>query len=314
MFGERSRLHARASWVVLLLCGLAGLSACGGGDSAKPAGTSGPANLDKGTACGRIGPGSASYRHVIWIWMENEDYANVIGSSSAPYLNSLASECGLATNYHAITNPSLPNYIAATSGLGGYKLKPFYSDCEPDSYCSTRLKSIFSQVSSWRAYQESMPTACAHSDAGLHAARHNPPIYYRSLTGCQQRDLPLTALAGDLASDSLPNFSFITPNLCHDAHSCPLARGDEWLAEETRRIIQSPAYAAGHTVLFITFDEGEEASRVATVIVNPSTPTARRSGEFFNHYSLLRTTEDLLGVAPLGRAETAKSMAKSFGL
>ncbi|HSD25587.1 MAG TPA: alkaline phosphatase family protein [Solirubrobacterales bacterium] len=251
---------------------------------------------------------------MIWIWMENKDYQDVIGASSAPYLNSLAADCGLATNYHAITNPSLPNYIAATSGLGGDKLNPFYSDCEPDSYCSTGLKSIFAQVPSWRAYQESMPSPCAHSDDGPYAARHNPPIYYRSLTGCQKRDLPLTALSGDLAGNSLPAFSFITPNLCHDAHSCPLAQGDEWLAAETERIIQSPAYGAGQTVLFITFDEGEGASRVATVVVSPSTPTARRSGEFFDHYSLLRTTEDLLGVAPLGRAQTAESMAQAFAL
>jgi phospholipase C len=251
---------------------------------------------------------------VVWIWMENNDYENVIGSGSAPYLNSLATQCGLATNYHAITNPSLPNYIAATSGLGGYKLNPFYSDCQPDSYCSTGLKSIFAQVSSWRAYEESMPAPCAHRDNGLYAARHNPPIYYRSLTGCRGRDLRLTALPRDLARDTLPAFSFITPNLCHDAHSCPLRQGDDWLADKMRRIIGSPAYRAGHTVLFITFDEGEGGNRVATVVVSPSTPTGRHSGERFDHYSLLRTTEDLLGVAPIGRAEAARSMAKPFGL
>ena len=300
--------------MVLLLCGLAGLSACGGGGSAKPAGTSGPATLDKGTACGRIGPGSASYRHVIWIWMENKDYENVIGSSSAPYLNSLAAECGLATNYHAITNPSLPNYIAATSGLGGYKLNPFYSNCEPGSYCSTRLKSIFAQVPSWRAYQESMPTPCAHSDDGLYAARHNPPIYYRSLTGCAERDLPLTALAGDLATTRcrISHSSLQTSVTTRIPAHLPKATSGWQMKHSTS--FRAPAYPAAHTVLFITFDEGEEASRVATVIVSPSTPTARRSGEFFNHYSLLRTTEDLLGVAPLGRAETAEDMAKSFGL
>jgi phosphatidylinositol-3-phosphatase len=259
--------------------------------------------------------------------MENQDYDNVIGASSAPYLSSLAADCGLATNYHNITHPSLPNYIAATSGLGGKKLNPFYSDCEPNGYCSTRLESIFAQVRSWRAYEESMPTPCAGSDDGLYAARHNPPIYYTSLTGCRERDLPLTALPGDLASDSLPAFSFVTPNLCHDTHDCPISQGDDWLANEIPHIIQSPAYRAGHTVLFITYDEGEGGSatacatnqsdvgcRVVTVIVSPSTPTARRSDELFNHYSLLRTTEDLLRVAPLGRAKAARSMAKSFGL
>jgi phosphatidylinositol-3-phosphatase len=298
---------ARVSLIAALVCGVAGLSACGGSGS-------GETQRAAEQACGRVPPGSPTYRHVVWIWMENKDYANVIGSSSAPFLNSLAADCGLATNYHAITNPSLPNYIAATSGLGGYKLNPFYSNCQPDSYCSTRLKSVFAQLRSWRAYQESMPRPCARRDDGLYAARHNPAIYYRSLRGCRKRDLPLTALQRDLDGNSLPAFSFITPNLCHDAHSCPLKDGDDWLAEEVPRIIQSAAYRAGNTVLVITFDEGEESSHIATVIVSPSTPAGRRSGARFDHYSLLRTTQELLGVPRLGRAKAARSMAGSFGL
>ena len=48
--------------------------------------------------------------------MENKPYGDVAGSSAAPYENRLAHACGLATNYHAVAHPSLPNYIAATSG------------------------------------------------------------------------------------------------------------------------------------------------------------------------------------------------------
>ena len=58
------------------------------------------------------------YKHVIWIWMENHSYNTIIGSPRAPYINSLATECGLATNYHNVSHPSLPNYVSATSGLG----------------------------------------------------------------------------------------------------------------------------------------------------------------------------------------------------
>src|SRR4029077_1509895 len=59
-----------------------------------------------------------AYQHVIWIWMENHSFGDIIGNSSqAPYINSLAAECGLATNYHVTTPPTLPNYLSATSGL-----------------------------------------------------------------------------------------------------------------------------------------------------------------------------------------------------
>ena len=259
--------------------------------------------------------------------MENHGYADVVGSSAAPYLNSLAAACGLATNYHNITHPSLPNYIGATSGLGLAALAPFRSDCEPSASCSTSGASIFSQVPGSRAYEESMPSPCDRHSAGRYAARHNPPVYFTALGGCAQRDVPLPQLSGDLARDALPGFAFITPNLCHDAHDCSLSAGDRWLSAEVPRILDSPAYRAGHTALFITWDEGEGSGgtdcatspadpgcRVATVVVSPSTPRGVRVPQPFTHYSLLRTAEDLLGVQPLGQARSASSMARPFGL
>jgi hypothetical protein len=172
-----------------------------------------------------------------------------------------------------------------------------------------------------------MPTACERSDSARYAARHNPPIYFTNLSGCRRRDVSLSRLAPALGRDSLPAFSFITPNTCDDSHDCPLAAGDRWLAGEIGRIVDSAAYRARRTVLFITFDEGEGGSasdcatnesdagcHVATVAVSPSTPAGRRSGELFTHYSLLRATEDLLGLAPLGAAAKAADMAAAFGL
>ena len=74
---------------------------------------------------------STHYQHVIWVWMENQPYSNIIGSPDTPYINNLAGSCGLATNYHNISHPSLPNYIAATSGLGLGSLGTFSGDCNP---------------------------------------------------------------------------------------------------------------------------------------------------------------------------------------
>src|SRR5260221_14604544 len=80
--------------------------------------------------CGERATPAASYEHVVWIFFENHGYSQIVGSRSAPFLNrTLVKECGLATNYHAIGHPSLPNYIAATSGLSGAALAPFGNDC-----------------------------------------------------------------------------------------------------------------------------------------------------------------------------------------
>jgi phospholipase C len=267
--------------------------------------------------------------------MENRDYSHVVGSGQAPYENgTLIAGCGLATNYHNIAHPSLPNYLAATSGR-----ILAHGDCAPDA-CPTSASSLFAQLraagKTWRAYQESMPANCAHTDAGAYAARHNPPVYYTPIAAdCARWDLPMGDatsgnLIGDLRAGSLPDFAFITPNLCDDTHDCPVNAGDRWLAAWVPRILASPAYQAGTTVLVLTWDEGDSGGsgdcaantttpgcHVATVVVSPSTPAGTRSDTLFNHYSLLETTEQLLGLpATLGHAAdpSTNGMRTAFNL
>jgi hypothetical protein len=108
----------------------------------------------------------------------------------APYINSLAAECGLATNYHNLSHPSLPNYIGATSGLSGRQIKTFDPDCSPSKKCSTSAPIIFGQGETWKAYEESMPANCAPANSGEYAVRHNPPPYYTTLSGCSTLDVP----------------------------------------------------------------------------------------------------------------------------
>jgi phospholipase C len=271
------------------------------------------------------------YGHVVWIWLENKSYGQIVGDGSAPYINrALIPECGLATNYHNVTHPSLPNYVAATSGLSYPSLGRFASDCEPRGYCRTRARSIFEQVPSWRAYEQSMPHDCAKSSFGEYAAKHNPPPYYADLAGCATKDVPYARFGHDLEADALPAFSFVTPNLCDDTHSCPLSTGDRWLGKQMPRLLGSRAYESGDTVVFVTFDEGDDAlgssdrcasnttdagCRIATIVISPYTRPGTRSGTLFNHYSLLRTTEQLLGVDRfLGEASDARSMRGAFGL
>jgi phospholipase C len=259
--------------------------------------------------------------------MENHSYDSVIGASDAPYINSLAGECGLATNYHNITHPSLPNYISATSGLDLAGLDPFTGDCDPTGDCTASTQSIFAQGESWKAYEDSMPSNCHPSDAGNYAVRHNPPMYYTTLSGCSANDVPYDHLATDLGANALPAFSFITPNLINDMHNGTLADGDTWLAHNLPTVLDSPEYRDDSTVIFLTWDEGEGGSsndcatnttdvgcHVAALVISPSTAAGTRSAQLFNHYSLLATAEELLGLPKLGGAASNASMVNAFNL
>jgi hypothetical protein len=179
--------------------------------------------------------------------------------------------------------------------------------------CSTSAPSIFGQGETWKAYAESMPTNCDKSNAGEYAVRHNPPPYYTSLSGCATNDVPYTQLASDLANNTLPAFSFITPNLIDDMHDGTVADGDTWLANNLPAIFNSTAYQSGTTAVFLTWDEGEGGSsndcatnttdigcHVATIVASPSTVPGTTSATLFNHYSLLGTAEQLLGLPALG--------------
>ena len=295
----------------------------------SPAATSVPQAASASHPCGtQAKPGT--YRHVIWIWMENHSYGTIIGSSQAPYINGLARECGLATNDHNVTHPSLPNYVAATSGLSYSALHSFLPDCNPTSSCDTSAKSIFGQGESWKSYEESMPSNCDHSNSGNYAVRHNPAVYYTTLHGCSSGDVPYTHLATDLAHSQLPAFSFITPNLIDDMHNGTIADGNTWLSHNLPTILGSAEYRNGSTVVFVTWDEGEGGNyatgeqcatntsdvscHVATLVISPSTKTGTRSGTLFNHYSLLATAEQLLGLSKLGLASSATTMTKAFNL
>jgi hypothetical protein len=279
--------------------------------------------------CGTVATAS-TYSHVIWILMENHSYGDIIGNTSqAPYINALASQCGLATNYHNLSHPSLPNYVGMTSGLAGRNLKPFDPDCNPSKKCSTSAPSIFGQGESWKAYEESMPTNCATSNSGEYAVRHDPPPYFPGLAaGCATFDVPYTQLAGDLANNSLPAFSFITPNLIDDMHDGTIADGDTWLATNLPPILNSPAYTGGTTAVFITWDEGtggktgedcatnttDPSCLVPTIVISPSTPVGTTSAALFNHYSLLGTAEQLLDLPALGQAASTATMTSAFNL
>jgi hypothetical protein len=248
--------------------------------------------------------------------MENKPYGSVIGSSLAPYENTLAEACGLATNYRAITHPSLPNYLAATGG----STFGVTDDAGPSSH-PIATTSIFQQLTeaklSWRAYDESMPTTCDPSPSGRYAVKHNPAVYYTAVhQQCLVDDVPLDShLSQDIVAGNLPSFAFVTPNLCDDTHDCGVQIGDAWLATWIPRIVSGPNYSSGDTLIVLTWDEGVGGNNlIPTIVIGPSVPIGDRAATALTHYSLLLTTEQLLSLPPLGAAATATSMTSAFHL
>ena len=236
--------------------------------------------------CGIVSTPPRNVDHVIWIWMENKSSDKIIGSPSAPYENRLAAACGLATNYHAVAHPSLPNYIAATSGS-----TQGITDDEPPSSHPLDVASIFSQLKAmgktWRSYQESAPANCALTSSGLYAVKHDPAPYYTGIrSDCAAWDVPMGttergSFLDDLTRGTLPAFSFVTPDLCNDTHDCPVATGDAWLQSWFAKILASPAYLSGRTVVFLAWDEDDHSAsnHIPLVVVSPSTRPGTESGD-----------------------------------
>jgi len=250
------------------------------------------------------------YDHVVWIVMENHSYDQIIGASDAPYLNRLVEQAGLATNFYAEGHPSLPNYIAMTTGS-----TQGIADDDPPADHPLNVPSIFSLLPNGasRSLQESMPSNCAKTDSGDYAVRHNPQAYFTNLGGdCASYDIPLSD-----PPDLSARFTFVTPNLIHDMHDGTVADGDTWLSTFLPKVLASGEYAAGRAAVFITWDEDDDLSgnHIPTFVIAPSVASGTKVSARLDHYSMLRATQEMLGLTPLlGSAATAADMRGPFNL
>lgn len=176
--------------------------------------------------------------------------------------------------------------------------------------------------------------------AGNYADRHDPFIYYNDIrtntNRCKAHDLPFTQLATDISANSVPNYFFITPDTCHDGHDNPcagsttggLVAADAWLSTHLPSIL---AYLNAHDgVLFITNDESQNSDtsgcctggpgggpgfggKVGLLALGPGVRVGAIIHTQYDHASLLRTTEDALGIDKyLNNAKTASAMADLF--
>jgi phosphatidylinositol-3-phosphatase len=276
--------------------------------------------------CGTLtGPPVAD--QVLLIWEENHGYSSIIGNPAAPELNRVAAKCGLATQYDALTHPSLPNYMEMTSGRS-FTSWPWTGDCDPQAACTTSAGSIFSELvlakKQWRSYVESMGSDCGLASYGEYAAKHNPAAYYTPIRRtCEAWDQPMGTTAGGnmhraLLSGPSAALTTVTPDLLDDMHDGTVAEADGWLTGWLPQILASPAYRSGHLAVFIAWDEGggggNAPSHVPLIVMSASTPPGTRSGVPLDDFSVLRTICQLTGVASPGQAASAATLAGPFHL
>jgi phospholipase C len=230
------------------------------------------------------------------IVMENRSYGQVIGNA---YTSQLASQYGVATDYHGVSHPSLPNYLALTSGsTWGIADDGFHA--LPAGGLGTQLDSAGIE---WRAYMEGMTNGCYRSPYP-YALKHNPFAYYGG--ACPAQVVPFSQFAADMTG-TVPNFVWITPDLCHDGHDCSNSVADSWLSQTVPAILASNAWQ-DNGVLMITWDEGEDsANSVLTLVIRPD-PLVHNSARPYDHYSMLATIEDQFQLPRLGQAAQATPM------
>ncbi|HET7170072.1 MAG TPA: alkaline phosphatase family protein [Gaiellales bacterium] len=258
----------------------------------------------------------ATYDHVVVIFEENASFERVVGSANAPYFNQLAQSCALATNFHDVAGVSQPNYMAATGGQAtGVGVK-------------VNAPSIFEQVPSWLELEESMGGNCGGKST-FYKRGHDPAVWYtRIATQCKVSDIPApTSNAGiTTLPATMPAYTFITPNLCHNNHwltgcaqksstAANLKAMDTWLQGTIQTIAATSSYQAGGTLILVAFDESSDktTTRVPMIAVAAGVqPVA--DGTLYDQYALLRASEEALGITTfLGQAATANDMRAGMG-
>jgi len=306
----------------------AGGDACGGCPGGYSCGTA-----NGHAVCRDDGTGIPLFAHVFVVVMENTSYDALRAADNAPFMNGLFDTAAFASDYHGVTKPSLPNYLAMTSGSDlGVKCDcdPVGSDC--NSFTCNSISSAFvscgcaqtgvdhigDQIDavgkSWKNYAEDLGSPCNLETSGSYATRHVPFLYYDDVAGDAQRCAQVVVDYGELTDDlaSPPALSFITPNLTHDMHdpspatSQNLANGDAWLAAEIPRITDSPGFQDRGLLLIVWDEDDSLLGGDAAIPFFLLSPLARQGGHEVtgrvDHFNLLATLEDGLGLPRLGGA------------
>ena len=247
---------------------------------------------------------------------ENHSLSQMQGGM--PYAYSLAQRFGYATNYHALTHPSLPNYLAIVSGQ-----TQGVTDDEPPSAHRLTGGTVFGQAIAHgkkaAVYADGMRTVCSTTSTGSppYAVGHNPwPYFVGERRACRAHDAPLGRLWSAIRSGRLPNAGLVVPDTCHDAHDCSLSTADAWFRNLMARVFLGHDWRSGHLAVVLTADEddgGSPSNGVLTVVIHPSQRHHVVTAPL-NHYSLTKLYEQVAHTSYLGHASAAPSLSRAFGL
>ena len=300
---ETAGMVARSLAAVAVVTVVAVVTGCSAASPASPASSASPATSDapssaSGATAAVAGGGLPVPEHVMVVIFENEDAEQIVGGPDAPYLTSLARSGATLTDAHGVAHPSQPNYLALFSG----STQGVTDDSCPLTFSGPNLAAQLQRAGhTFTGFSEDLPsTGFTGCSAGGYARKHAPWVDFPDLPDSVNQ--PYSALPADFAA--LPTVSFVVPDLCNDMHDCGVAAGDRWAKRHL------PAYVAwaqqNDSLLVVTFDEddGTSANHIATILVGPMV-AAGTSDQRVDHYSLLRTLEDMYGLPPLGKAAGA---------
>ena len=258
------------------------------------------------------------FGHVVLVVEENHSYSEVIGNSAMPYLNSLASQYGLATQYFANTHPSIGNYFMLTTGQLVSNDDMFTGTVSIDNIA----RRLITAGKTWKSYAESIPYGgYTGGDSYPYVKHHNPFSYFTDVINSSteiQNLVSLSQFNADVANDQLTNFSYLVPNLLDDGHDGPLQLADAWLQQNIAPLISSTTFQKDG-LLIIVFDEAnandstDGGGHVAAFVISPLAKQGYKSTTMYQHQSTLRLILHGLGVPSYpAAASTAPEMGEFF--
>ncbi|HMC12818.1 MAG TPA: alkaline phosphatase family protein [Gallionellaceae bacterium] len=242
--------------------------------------------------------------HIVIVIEENKAYGQIIGNGDTPYINALAKRGMLFTQSYGVTHPSQPNYLAlfsgTTHGITG-------DECPLEFSGDNLASALIAKGLSFASYAESMPVAGAFGCVyGVYYRKHNPAADWK---GLEAMILPFSAFPQDF--EKLPTVALVVPNLRNDMHDGSIADGDAWLE---KNIGSYAKWTLTHnSLLIVTWDEDNHTdnNRIATIFVG-SMVKRGNSAQRINHYSILRTIEEMYGLTYLNESAQAKPIRDAW--